>query len=392
MHSPPFHRRILPWIFTLVFIFSAPALIFYTAGYRWNPKKEKIERNGTLIIDTHPADAKVFLNEHDIEETTPVTLQNTTPGSYLIRLTKEGFYSWQKKLDVQPEYVTFANDIWLWKKSEPIFVGNYATSSIEASLNEKYLAIQSASKNGFALDIWDLDNDTHRKSSLETDNPARLDWSLDSRTLFLEEESGLRWRLAMRNGAVPEPSDDREKNFDDYEIRHATGSETLVLFAKGEPNRGLILPAGNWKAVALSGKHLILNDKENWLSLEPDSKNPLVRRAKGDHLQVYEEKKKNVYLLVNGGEIWRWDPANDPELLLRDSNKIVEAVWHASGRDIAFATEKSVIMLNLDPRDGRLSTKLAEFDQIKDLALVKKQIYILGTSAGKTGLWKLEIE
>ena len=81
MYRPPFHRRILPWIFTIIFFVAAPALVFYTAGYRWNPKKEKIERNGTLIIDSTPADARVYLNGRDTGETTPISFTSTTGQS-----------------------------------------------------------------------------------------------------------------------------------------------------------------------------------------------------------------------------------------------------------------------------------------------------------------------
>lgn len=133
MYSPPFHRRIVPWIFAAVFLAAAPVLVFYTAGYRWNPKKEKVERNGTLIIGTRPTGARIFLNGNDKGETTPVTIQNIRPGSYNIRVQKDGYHPWEKMMDIQAERVTFANDIPLFKISEPVFAGSATSAFAEAA-------------------------------------------------------------------------------------------------------------------------------------------------------------------------------------------------------------------------------------------------------------------
>ena len=119
MYAPPFHRRILPWIFAIVFIASAPVLVFYTAGYRYNPLKEKIERNGTMIFDSKPSGATILLNGTATGKTTPVTVQDVVPGRYVIRYEKDGYWPWEKQLDVLPELVTFANDVRLWKKTVP---------------------------------------------------------------------------------------------------------------------------------------------------------------------------------------------------------------------------------------------------------------------------------
>jgi len=100
MQRLPFHRRVLPWLFVLIFLFIAPAVVFYTAGYRWNSKKGVIEKNGTLIIDSMPRGAKIFLNGQMLSDVTPVTLQNTAPGIYNIKLSLDGYHDWSKELSV----------------------------------------------------------------------------------------------------------------------------------------------------------------------------------------------------------------------------------------------------------------------------------------------------
>lgn len=433
MYKPPFHRRILPWIFTIIFFASAPALVFYTAGYRWNPKKDKVERNGTLIIDSKPTGARILLNGNDSGETTPVTLQNTAPGRYLIRLEKDGYHPWEKRLDVQPEYVTFANDLWLWKISEPMLVDSGSSTRMEASPNENLLALVDIAGKSTSVRVWDPLNAQSQSFSIpKTFHPEfRLTWSDDSRSLMLEDASATgttAWLINVRanTGPVALPNGSYEWNgsrlegssgtanvsinendgsvtrtpfapgvvdeFDDLTIRHATGTDNLVLFKRNDPSRGLILPPGNWHVVTMNDAHAILRDGNQWISVDPAAATPNVIRAWGDRLRPYTEKRKTSYVLVDGGEVWMWNPAAEPELLLRQSQTVGEALWHSGGRDIALATQKTVSMLNLDPRDGRMDTALAAFDAVSDIAFEKKTLYVLGDKNGQRGLWSLEIE
>src|SRR5689334_14530175 len=128
MFKTPFHRRIIPWLYVFIFLGLAPILIFYTAGYRYNPKKNALEKNGSLIIDSIPAGAQVYLDGQATGDTTPVTIQNVTPGLHAIRVERPGDIAWQKNLEVHAEQVTFANKIWLWHLTEPMFVKALATS------------------------------------------------------------------------------------------------------------------------------------------------------------------------------------------------------------------------------------------------------------------------
>ncbi len=321
MHPPPpFHRRILPWVFVALFCAAAPALVFYTAGYRWNPNKDKVERNGTLIIDSQPSGAQVFLNGNRVKDTTPVTLQNTTPGRYLIRVEKNGYSAWQKYLDVRPEYVTFANRIWLWKITEPLFL-HTASATVSVSLPSTPLAPQT-----------------------------------------------------------------------DIRLQHVSETTALVLFQKSYPDTGFILPPGNWSVTARIPHHIILRDGEEWLSVEQNSPSPEFHRAHGDKLRAFEAGSTIQYLLIQGSEVWLWNPSTEPTLLLRDSEPIIQAAWHQSGENILVATAHAVSVLNLDTRDGQLRTHLADFDHIKDMSLLNNKIMVTGTKNGQTGVWSLEIE
>jgi hypothetical protein len=433
MYRAPFHRRILPWIFAIVFIAAAPALVFYTAGYRWNPKKDKIERNGTLIIDSVPAGAHVFLNGRSMEDVTPVTLQNVAPGNYLVRVERDGYYPWQKRLDVYPEFVTFANTIRLWRVASPaVFIPQPATA-IQSSPNENFIAALVTTSSSTDLIVWTSSGEEQLRASLGSFDAtgSSIRWSSNSRGLLVEHPSATGtsgWIANIRSGtppvALPSGTYEWEGSFvrgrsgrdrisidfenDRFErtelppgihdrlgsltIRQATGTRSLVLFQEENATRGLVLPPGEWEIVGTVGKQLILRDGNSWLSLDPDEITPVVHRVTGDRLRAYVSRQKTSYLLVDGGELWLWDPANEPELLLRQSQPIIEATWDEDGREVIFATASAISALDLDQRDGRLQTPLTQLDRITGLALFRKTLLLTGERNGASGVWKLEIE
>jgi hypothetical protein len=433
MYRPPFHRRIVPWIFAIVFIVAAPTLVFYTAGYRWNAKKDKIERNGTLILDSTPDKARIFLNDRDTQETTPITLQNVTPGRYLVRMTRDGYHDWQKRLDVYPEFVTFANTIQLWRNATPNFFKTEPLIVAETSPNGSLVAGTINVASSTRLAIWEVDG-TEQSSfdfSQLLSPQTEIKWSSDSRALIIQDETTTgtnAWFINVRSNVGPtilprglyvwdgssvrgisersriainlEDGSFTRTNllpgtydrYSDLVLRDATGTDALVLFHDTEPLRGLVLPPGNWSFVSVVDKQIVLRDGNEWISLDPDEDAPTVRRVQGDRLRPYTTRQKTIYLLVNGGELWSWDPSNEPELLLRQSEPIVEALWHPDGRSVIFATKTSVSALDMDTRDGRLQTTLATVSDLTDMLLIDNRLLLSATREDRTASWSLDIE
>jgi hypothetical protein len=112
-------RRFIAISFIALFVVAAPLLILYTAGYRYNVKKQAVSRTGSMVIETEPKNATVSLSNVDEEYTTPLRLTDVFPNQYDITVTKDGYYSWHKQLTVESQLTTFAEDIILFKQSEP---------------------------------------------------------------------------------------------------------------------------------------------------------------------------------------------------------------------------------------------------------------------------------
>lgn len=116
---PQKYRRLLVFMLALLFFIAAPLLILYTAGYRYNIQTRQIQRTGILSIDTQPQGASIYIDNTLVNEQTDVVIANIIPGNYEVRIEKDGYYPWKKRLDVNANLSTFVKELQLFKESEP---------------------------------------------------------------------------------------------------------------------------------------------------------------------------------------------------------------------------------------------------------------------------------
>lgn len=434
MQKLPFHRVILPWVFAIAFIAIAPAVVFYTAGYRWNPKKGVIERNGTLIVDTRPDDARIYLNNELMEDRTPVTLQNVAPGTYEIRIELDGRHPWQKTLEMRPERVTFVNDVQLWLKAQPDLFVECEVENITASSNERFLAYLSHDEQDGViisfLEIETLERASYPLGVQEMDRSFTIEWNENSTAAYIHRSDGNAW-IAQRvpkgrvtelpegtyhwnDGIIVGTADGELLRYDiradiaerqtfgdqtvdvdaGYRIVRATGTDALYLRDALRPDRTYELPKGSWKFESEYDGILFLASDRELLGFDPDAKEPevLTIPATGgvEDMRIDGER----YLLSNHeGEIWLTSlEEKKSELILRKSERIREAHWFRRGTDIFFATDRQIVALNLDARDNRIETVLAQFDHVVDMTMADRILYISAKQDDRRGIFRLQVE
>ncbi|MEK7115806.1 MAG: PEGA domain-containing protein, partial [Patescibacteria group bacterium] len=183
----PFHRRILPWIFAAVFIVVAPVVIFYTSGYRWNEKKGRVERNGTVILDSSPRDARILMDGIPVGKT-PLTLQDVAPGFHRFTIASQNFFPWEKTFDVQPERVTFAHRVRLWKKSAPFLIDeSRAIVGLSSSDDERErIEFEDGTTTVAAITDTFRDERTRISFARRLSPQIRSRWSSDHRHVLIE--------------------------------------------------------------------------------------------------------------------------------------------------------------------------------------------------------------
>ena len=126
-------RHTLFGIFVLVFFIAAPVIIFYASGYRYNLAKQKIEQTGHLLVTSKPSGADVKIDGkaydqwwrallHLSPSVTPARIKNLLSGEYTIDLSLDGYWPWRRKAVVLPQQTTFATDVALLIKKDPVSV------------------------------------------------------------------------------------------------------------------------------------------------------------------------------------------------------------------------------------------------------------------------------
>ena len=429
MIKVPFHRRILPWVFVIAFIFMAPALVFYTAGYRWNSKKGVIERNGTFIIDSKPRDADIEINGKRISDKSPVTLQNTAPGTYTLKLSKQGYHDWSKVLSIEPERVTFATDIYMWPDEQPRILVNGDFDNIYTDPGYKHIIVTSknsptstkimtydAKKNILmdfspamtSLDITNIHwDDAGDEALLYTKNNILDSINFNQETISTLPEGVYHFEQGQlvgntndflikfdNKGSLTRENKNQSiiDSFGDYRIMEISGSKGPVFMENADADQGFVLPGGNWQFYDVQKNYLMLKDANRWLWLQIEKEPYSYVMAYADYLYPITIKRQTFYLLHNNNEILTWLPNEEPDLIYRQSEPIIATAWHPDAMDIMMATTNEISMIQLDDRSGRYKTVLANFDNIIDAVIYENQILVTGTKDGQRGLWSIALE
>ena len=105
-------RRFILYLAFIFFVLVVPPVLFYAWGYSFDWESKKLVLTGGLYLRSIPEDAQIFFNDKPKKET-PTFIKHLSPKDYQIRIEKEGFHSWQKKLKIESRLVTEAKNILL---------------------------------------------------------------------------------------------------------------------------------------------------------------------------------------------------------------------------------------------------------------------------------------
>ena len=102
--------RILLFLLSLILVPTVTvAVILFARGYRFSLKQQTFQATGLLSATSLPTGASIYVNG-ELKSATDTTL-NLVPGTYQIKIKKEGFNVWEKQLNIEPEVVTRASPL-----------------------------------------------------------------------------------------------------------------------------------------------------------------------------------------------------------------------------------------------------------------------------------------
>ena len=84
-----------------------PTLVLYAMGFRYDFPTQSIRQVGMITInDVYPEESDLFLNSEWLSRKGSFRIGDLVPGSYNLKLAKEGYHSWEKYLTVESRLAT----------------------------------------------------------------------------------------------------------------------------------------------------------------------------------------------------------------------------------------------------------------------------------------------
>jgi hypothetical protein len=131
-------RAIAFYTAVAAFCVLLPIVLLYALGYKVDYKNLKIYKTGIIHVSSNPAGASVYVNGRLHSELTPMRMEELKPGTYRIEVRREGFYPWEREMQVSPNMVTKADRIILFPvKREMKKVADSEISDFAVSNNGK---------------------------------------------------------------------------------------------------------------------------------------------------------------------------------------------------------------------------------------------------------------
>lgn len=441
-------RAIIFWTFVILFFISAPVVLLYTAGYRIDFARGRLAQVGALVLKSTPRDATIILNGKTTDGETPTSMK-LAPDEYRILVQKPGYHPWQKLLPVQSRVTTFAEDIILWKQTEParvldapvtsaafapdqrhaLFIDDAAglrlfdsttgtTTHLETlrighekprlSISRAGMALArfvtpAATKEFFAVSIVEPLVERYLSPFGFTDialaeNPGTF-YGVKNGTLFAINFITGRSDAVSRSGA---PFIFKDTTV--WSIGGTTPRPVLVRSSAGDvtstPVDVLELPRGTYEFLDIDSPYLLLHEQKNDRLLLIDTREPALPLLHADGIAAQMRVNRDGELEVlywNQFELWRLNVAQGtPELLRRQSDPIRTAAWYPRGEYVLFASGDHLEALELDSRDARNLTMLASFPDHRIEAIAPDargtELYFAVTGGPDAGLYSLELQ
>lgn len=406
-------RRWLLISFIILFILSAIVVVFYTSGYRYNWQRKILQKTSLLVLDSVPTKAEISLNGQELQKTTPQRLSNLLPNEYLVEIKKEGFQPWSKKLLLEPNRATFAENIILFKANpQPetiyqteeisalkilpttnfiylvekhegqnnlikfdflnrqrlvIFTTDYQLKITNFNSNQEKILIQDDQEMKI-LNLLTQEVETNLTTNFQPLNILAVKWSPSiNYELLVKTTAGLYlFSLVENKKTLLTEKYVLDFSADNQRFYYLTNqNESTVFwvqnFGATKPQATIKLPNGLDYQIIDAHENLltVLNPQDQYLYLLELSGEKLTLEQtfnQATQAQWTPETKHPRLLYYNDHEIYVYDYDYTKEkyyakILARYPTVINQVIWHPAYYHLIFHTENSLKAIELDERD-----------------------------------------
>jgi len=443
-----FYRRIIFSGFVLLFCILVPVVLIYATGNTINWSRLSLEKTGSILIDSEPNGATVFLNNQKINDSflgffvmkntlvTKAKINNLAPGEYTIKLEKSGYWPWEEKFRLSPGEVVNFGTIGLFSQVNPELIYETTKTKAELSPSGEEIILISNDLVKF-ININNNDNQEIKISNIDTE--AEINWSNDNKKIalgkfiidsdkktiinlteetkkdislirwgnndgiiyFVANEKILRYTTATKTiSELSLNSQFNEQNINDYVIR---GDQIYIITNKNNQQNLLIgsiegkltsldLPNGNYKFETENSPKPVLSNGENIYAIDE----PLAIFSKPRLLEISNHFKigrwqDNSLTYATGIELRRWDKEGQEYLMTRFGSNI-NSLWPINSKTSVIVATTDDVRVYVNGQKPFAIT-LAPIKNSKLVTVTKdnKTLYVYGEYENKEGLFKLAL-
>lgn len=133
------YRQFIFWVFAVFFIVASAAALFFAQGWRPDFNSLKFVKTGGIFIETSANGAKIYVDDKYLKSTAGILsysrlVGGLLPRSYNIFVYKDGFFPWNKNVDVKDGLVTEIKDIILF----PLELKRIKVAALPAQVVSKF--------------------------------------------------------------------------------------------------------------------------------------------------------------------------------------------------------------------------------------------------------------
>ena len=186
-------RLIIFLLFVFAFLLTAPLVVLYTAGYRFDLTHGRIVHTAVLNMTSSPRNAQVFVDDEPMSDRTPSVVDTILPGEHLVRLEKDGYLSWKTPLTFKSREARVIGPIVLFLDESPILEETLVAKTI--AHHEKTNRVAYLSQESSWLEVWDININSSEKKLLmrlpfDSESAYQLTWSEQGTYLLLNQHHG----------------------------------------------------------------------------------------------------------------------------------------------------------------------------------------------------------
>lgn len=150
-------RNIIFLFLALLFLIIAPLVVVYSLGWRFDWQTKKIIQPGMFYFKAWPRNCQIYIDGETKKKTDiffgSVLIENLMPKTYEIKITKKGYYPWQKNLAISKREVTEAKNVILVPQNPELKFLSNNTEEFFFSPDKKIIITKEKQDEGWSLKI-----------------------------------------------------------------------------------------------------------------------------------------------------------------------------------------------------------------------------------------------